>query len=135
MQNAARSLKVGALLVAAAVGGVALYRGLFQSQGRGDTYRVHAIFNDATGLVPRSRVLTAGIAIGEIERIRLEGAKARIDIRLNRGVRLFSNATVSRRSVSLLGEYLLTVTPGTAGLPEIPAGGRINNVNLSLIHI
>lgn len=128
MQNAARSLKVGALLVAAAVGGVALYRGLFQSQGRGDTYRVHAIFNDATGLVPRSRVLTAGIAIGEIERISLEGGRARVDLRIQTTVPLHRNGTVARRAVSLLGEFLLVVTPGTGDQPRLRDGDRINTV-------
>lgn len=129
MQNLSRSLKVGLLLIAAVVASVTLWRTLFKQQGGGGSMTVYALFNDATGLVPRSRVLTAGIAIGEIERIRLEGAKARIDIRVNQGVRLYSNATVSRRSVSLLGEYLLTITPGTPDRPAIPAGGRITQVN------
>jgi phospholipid/cholesterol/gamma-HCH transport system substrate-binding protein len=101
MQNAARSLKVGALLVAAAVGGVALYRGLFQSQGRGDTYRVHAIFNDATGLVPRSRVLTAGIPVGEIERIRLEGGMARVNVRIRSGCASTATPPSVKRAVAM----------------------------------
>jgi phospholipid/cholesterol/gamma-HCH transport system substrate-binding protein len=78
MQNLSRSLKVGLLLIAAVVASVTLWRTLFKQQGGGGSITVYALFNDATGLVPRSRVLTAGIAIGEIERIRLEGAKARV---------------------------------------------------------
>lgn len=128
MQNLSRSLKVGLLLIAAVVSAVGLWRVLFKAQGGGGSYTVYALFNDATGLVPRSRVLTAGIAIGEIERIRLEGAKARIDIRLNQGVTLYNNATINRRAVSLLGEFLLTVSPGTPDRPRIPAGGRIVHV-------
>lgn len=128
MQNVSRSLKVGLLLIAAVVAAVGLWRVLFRPQGSGGSYTVYALFNDATGLVPRSRVLTAGIAIGEIERIRLEGSRARIDIRVNQGVTLYANATVSRRAVSLLGEFLLTVSPGTPDRPKLAAGARIASV-------
>lgn len=128
MQNLSRSLKVGLLLIAAVVASVTLWRVLFRQQGGSGSYTVYALFNDATGLVPRSRVLTAGIAVGEIERIRLQGGKARIDIRLNQGVQLYANATVSRRAVSLLGEFLLTLSPGTPDRAQIASGGRITQV-------
>ncbi|MEZ4393414.1 MAG: MlaD family protein [Polyangiales bacterium] len=128
MRNLSRSLKVGLLLIAAVAASVTLWRVLFRQQGGSGSYTVYALFNDATGLVPRSRVLTAGIAVGEIERIRLQGGKARIDIRLNQGVQLYANATVSRRAVSLLGEFLLTLTPGTPDRARLSSGGRITQV-------
>ncbi|MBL8601707.1 MAG: MCE family protein [Myxococcales bacterium] len=128
MQNVTRSLKVGALLIAASVGSVALYRTLFQPQGSAGNYHVYAIFNDATGLVPRSRVLTAGIAIGEIERISLENGRARVDLRIQTTAPIFRNGTVARRAVSVLGEFLLVVAPGTPDVGRVPDGGRINTV-------
>ncbi len=128
MQNLSRSLKVGALLIAAAVAAVVLWRTLFQRGASSDTYVVHAVFRDATGLVVRSRVLTAGIAIGEISRIRLENGMARVDVRVNGEIPLYRNATIARRAVSVLGEYLLVVTPGNAPEPRIAPGGRISNV-------
>ena len=64
MQNVSRSLKVGALILAAVFAGVVLWRQLFQRQSTAGSYVVHALFRDATGLVPRSRVLTAGIPVG-----------------------------------------------------------------------
>lgn len=128
MQNLSRSLKVGALLIAAVVAGVVLWRTLFQRSADDGMYTVYARFNDATGLVVRSRVLTAGIPIGEIASIRLENGMARVDIRVRSGVKLHRNATVARRAVSMLGEYLLVVTPGTGDRPELHAGERIDTV-------
>ncbi len=128
MQNLSRSLKVGALLIAAALAAVVLWRTLFQTRASSDTYLVHAVFHDATGLVPRSRVLTAGIAIGEIERIRLENGMARVDVRIHGDIPLFRNATISRKAVSVLGEYLLVVTPGSGDQVRLHNGDRITNV-------
>jgi len=125
MQNVARSLKVGALLIAAVVAAAVLWRTLFQRQSTAGSYVVHALFRDATGLVPRSRVLTAGIPVGEIESIRLEGGMARVDLRIRSGVRLYRNAAVTKRAVSMLGEFLLTVAPGTADRAELKPGERI----------
>lgn len=128
MQNLSRSLKVGVLLIAAAIAAVVLWRTLFRQAGAGEGRRLYALFNDATGLVPRSRVTTAGIAVGEIESIRLQNGRARVTIRVNDSVPVYDNATVARRASSLLGEFLLVMTPGTADHPRLPEGGRIQTV-------
>jgi phospholipid/cholesterol/gamma-HCH transport system substrate-binding protein len=128
MQSISRSLKVGALIIAALVASVVTWRTLFQQQSTKGSYVVHALFRDATGLVPRSRVQTAGIAIGEIESIRLEGTMARVDVRINDSIHLHQNATIAKRAVSVLGEFLLVVSPGNATTPELHSGERINTV-------
>ncbi|MBI5515828.1 MAG: MCE family protein [Deltaproteobacteria bacterium] len=129
MQNTARALKVGALLVAACIAAVLLWRTLFRRDGAGQGYQVHAILQDATGLVPHSRVMTAGIAVGEIERISLAGDRARVDVRVRNGVRLYRNATVAKRAVSVLGEFQLVLAPGTEDRgPPLTNGERIGTV-------
>ncbi len=129
MQNLSRSLKVGILLIAAVLASVVLWRTLFRRGNTGGSYRVYALLHDATGLVVRSRVQTAGIAVGEIDSIRLQGTMARIDVKINGDIRMYHNATIARRAVSVLGEYILVITPGT---PEAPPalhnGDRISNV-------
>jgi phospholipid/cholesterol/gamma-HCH transport system substrate-binding protein len=67
----------------------------------------------------------AGIPIGRIEGIRLQEGMARVDILINRDVELYDDATVSRKASSLLGEFLLVVTPGTTGLRKMAEGERI----------
>lgn len=128
MKNLSRSLKVGLLMIAALVAAFTLYRVLFNRDATSDGYVVHAVFRDATGLVVRSRVLTAGIPIGEIQSIRLQDGRARVDVRVRGDIPLFRNATVARKSVSVLGEFLLVVTPGTANTPRLRNGDRIDNV-------
>jgi phospholipid/cholesterol/gamma-HCH transport system substrate-binding protein len=78
-------------------------------------YHVYADFRDATGLVKKSRVVIAGISVGEIDRIELVGDKARVWLLVNTPLR--SDATVAKRQASLLGESYLELTPGVKGTP------------------
>lgn len=105
--------RVGALVVAALIGAFVLYRAVDEATSRGDGYRVNAMFNDASGLITKSRITIAGITVGRIDRIRLEGSRARVDMVIDGDVMLYDDATVQRQSASLLGEYLLAINPGT----------------------
>lgn len=91
-----------------------------------DSYRIYALFDDAQGLVPQSRVVIAGIPVGTIASIRLQGGRARVDMDINSNVHLFNDGTVAMRSASLLGDRLLVITPGTEGRTRIPDRGRIS---------
>ncbi len=120
--------KVGALVVVALVAAFFLYREVDETSARGGGYRVYTLMNDAQGLITKSRVTVAGISIGRIESIRLEGEQARIDIHIDEGVALYEDATVQRTSASLLGEYILAIAPGTAGRRQLQDGDRIGTV-------
>ena len=100
-------------------------KGLHGSQG----YRIWCIFHDATGLVEKSRVQIAGLNIGEITDRRLEGSFARITIRVLPETQLWSNATVFKKSASLLGEFYLEIDPGTAESPD-PMTGKMQKNHL-----
>ncbi len=103
-----------------------LYRYVEESSSGGDVgYEVHALFEDAQGLIPKSRVVVAGIPIGRIEDIRLEGNLARVTMSIEDGVTLYRDASVTMRSVSLLGEKTLVVSPGSVTQPELESGGRL----------
>lgn len=120
--------KVGALVVVALVAAFALYRAVDETSARGGGYRVYVLMDNAQGLITKSRVTIAGISVGRIESIRLEGAQARIDIQIDEGVALYEDATVQRTSASLLGEYLLAIAPGTEGRRQLVDGDRIGTV-------
>ncbi len=123
-----QSAKVGALVVAALVAAFLLYRAVDETTSRGGGYRVYALMGNAQGLITKSRVTIAGISIGRIEDIRLEGEMARIDIQIDEGIALYEDATVQRTSASLLGEYLLAIAPGTTGRRQLVDGDRIGTV-------
>ncbi|MBI5499314.1 MAG: MCE family protein [Deltaproteobacteria bacterium] len=145
------AVTVGILTVGAAVG---LYFAIsFVTQYRVEGgYGAWALIDDARGLVSRSRVLMAGISVGSIESLSLQGGKARVNLRIRTDVTLFCDATLAKEATSLLGEYNVSLTRGTdercekpenAGLEccrlcrsqsraggacFIPDGGRIENV-------
>lgn len=123
-----QSAKVGALVVAALVAAFLLYRQVDETSARGGGYRVYTLLGNAQGLITKSRVTIAGISVGRIETIRLEGERARVDIQLDQGVVLHDDATIQRTSASLLGEYLLAITPGTEGRRVLVEGDQIGTV-------
>jgi phospholipid/cholesterol/gamma-HCH transport system substrate-binding protein len=123
-------LKVG-LVVALAV--AAFGFGLFligSNLGRGSTYRVYAVFDDATGLGVRSRVQIAGIPIGQVDVVELDQqtAKAKVWLKIRRNFVLHRDAAIAKRSESILGDYLLDVSPGSPSEPPLNDGDEIRIV-------
>ncbi len=120
--NAAR---VGLMVVLGLAVTFAVYRYVDERSSTEAGYGVYAYFDDVQGLIPKSRVLVAGIPVGYIESIRLDGYRARVDLRIEGDIQLYEDASVTMRTLSLLGEQVLVIRPGTPGLPVIPDGGEI----------
>jgi phospholipid/cholesterol/gamma-HCH transport system substrate-binding protein len=76
--------------------------------------------------VPKSHVLVAGIQVGYIDGIRLDGAKAHVDLSIQEDVAIYANATIEKRTASILGEAILVINPGTADNPRIKNGEQIH---------
>ena len=126
MRSLTNAVTVGILAVGVAVG---LYFAVaFVSQDRGEGYRAWALLDDARGLVTRSRVLMAGIPIGSIESLELQGDKARVNLRIHRGVVLYCDATVAKEATSFIGEYNISIARGSDERCVIADGGQIKNV-------
>ena len=103
------------LLVAVAFAAFLVAFTFFRRGGYSDdeSYRVHVYFKDATGLTWKSRVQIAGIAIGEVAKISLEGNRARLDLRIRNEIDLRKDACVAKRFPSaLLPDALLDTVPG-----------------------
>ncbi|HEY3234346.1 MAG TPA: MlaD family protein, partial [Polyangiaceae bacterium] len=89
---------------------------------------MYALLDDATGIAKLSYVRVAGIPVGNVESIRLEQGKARVDMRIHSDVPLYDDAAVAKVSSSLLGEYFLSIAPGTEGKRQLEDGDRIRYV-------
>ncbi|MEA2698642.1 MAG: phospholipid/cholesterol/gamma-HCH transport system substrate-binding protein [Myxococcales bacterium] len=115
MRRSWASVTVGLLVLLVAGATYFIIRATSERTSSGKGYVVWALFHDASGLFEKSRVQTAGISIGQIEKRELDPktAHAKISIRINPDIKLWSNAVVSKKSASLLGEYYLEVDPGT----------------------
>ena len=130
MQSFWTPLRVGLVVAAAAAAfGLGLYF-IGGSIGRDKTYRVYAMFDDATGLGARSRVQIAGIPVGQVDRIELDQttARAKVWLKIKEEYPLHRNATITKRSESILGDFLLDLTPGTPEQPLLKDGDEIRNV-------
>lgn len=130
MKDIITPFKVG-VVVLAALGAFVWMFGQVE-EGIGDDaagYRVYALFEDASGLNPKTRVTIAGIDVGEIDRIELVGDAARVWIRVNTPLR--SDAIIAKKQTSLLGEYALRLSPGYTGEPLVD-GDEIPNIRVDV---
>lgn len=81
--------------------------------------RGSALFDDVTGLVPGARVMVAGVPVGQVRELEVEGGRARVRFVLYAGHGVTQGATAAVRSRSLLGEKYLAVLPAAAPGPPI----------------
>jgi phospholipid/cholesterol/gamma-HCH transport system substrate-binding protein len=119
------------LVVIAGIGAFFVLLSFVGRQKYGDkaTYQVNAVFKDASGLGPKSRVQIAGIEVGVVDRIELTpAAEALAVLRIRNDVVLHADARLTKRSASLLGDFLLDLFPGTPGKPPLEDGGTIARV-------
>jgi phospholipid/cholesterol/gamma-HCH transport system substrate-binding protein len=108
------SVTVGLLVVIVGIISYVLIHSTSERSSSGQGYTVWGLFRDASGVFEKSRVQTAGIAIGQIDgRVLDPSGKARITIRLKPGIKIYENAVVAKKSASLLGEFYLEIDPGT----------------------
>jgi phospholipid/cholesterol/gamma-HCH transport system substrate-binding protein len=120
-------IKVGLFVLAGVAAFVAVYS--FVHKGglsKRDSVAVVAIFHDASGLERRTAVQIAGIVVGEVTEIGLyKGQLARLLLRIRRTVHLHTDAAVTKRSSSLLGDSVLDLYPGSDDAPPMEEGGEI----------
>jgi phospholipid/cholesterol/gamma-HCH transport system substrate-binding protein len=84
------------------------------------------IVADATGLSTRSKIYQAGVVVGRVKGITLDGNEAILRIALLKNLEVREGASIARKSSSILGTSILTIDPGGNLYPVIPPGGRIN---------
>jgi phospholipid/cholesterol/gamma-HCH transport system substrate-binding protein len=115
MRRSWASITVGALVLIVGLISYRLIRSTSERSASSEGYNVWGVFRDASGLFEKSRVMTAGISVGQIEKRELykDTARAKITIRMQPNIKLYENAVVSKKSASLLGEYYLEIDPGS----------------------
>ncbi|MCA1839228.1 MAG: MlaD family protein [Actinomycetota bacterium] len=88
-------------------------------------YPIDATFEDATGLLAGDTVTIAGVSVGKVGNIGVEKGFAKVELLVNKSVRIPKQTRVIVRYQNLLGQRTVLLKPqGTAG-PYIEAGGEI----------
>ena len=90
-----------------------------------NTNAYNVILEDATGLSTRSKVYLAGVSVGKVQGIQLNGIEARLKVVFLNDVVVHEDAVVSRKSSSLLGTSVLSLDPGSSFAPILPPGSLI----------
>lgn len=108
----------------AAVGIVLTAFAILRTDDRPDgvrgSYRIYATFPSAEGVYPDTPVRVAGVVIGSVDQVRLDGGRARLTLMMRGDVDLPVDSTVVLKSEGVLGDRFLRVEPGvsTASLKD-----------------
>ena len=109
--------KVGAFFIAciAVLGALILGVGKLELGRHGDQVLMHTYFGQVAGLVPQSAIRIAGVKVGEVRKIDLEGDRAKVTLALqNAQVKVYRDAVASLSSIGILGEKYIELDPGRA---------------------
>ena len=94
--------------------------------GKKNTNQYAMDFEQVAGLSVQSQVRVAGVKVGTVDEIRLEGGKARVIIGLPTDVPVYADASVQLSSLGILGEKYVDLNQGkpAAGLMARSGGLR-----------
>lgn len=109
-------LVTATVLVTLVVLVVLLIRSKVPDNRVGGLFRTYALFHDGSRIQPGSPVIIAGVRVGDVVRLSIQGRLARIDMTLQDDVQLPAEGTfATRRSSSLFGDSYVEIIPG----PEV----------------
>jgi phospholipid/cholesterol/gamma-HCH transport system substrate-binding protein len=113
------ALVSSALLVAFAAGGVT-------AADAHPAVTIHAEFTDAGAIIPGNDVLVDGVKAGEVQKLRLADGKALVTISVGSAFTpLHTDARVTIKAVSLLGERYIDVDRGSPSAPVLQDGAVV----------
>ena len=123
--------KVGAFFLASIVilGLLILKVEKFDIGGAGSNRKASIQFDQVAGLGLQGAVRVAGVKVGEVSAISLDGGKAKVGISLEGKVPLYKNATATLSSIGILGEKYIDLNPGTPDAGLLVSGGSIASKN------
>ena len=95
---------------------------------RGERTTYNALFPSVAGVDEKAAVRIAGVRVGKVESVRLEGAEAVVEMSLEPDIALHEGASAAVSSLGMLGEKYIEVLPGNPGAPVLSEGATIPGV-------
>ncbi|HEX7180355.1 MAG TPA: MlaD family protein [Thermoanaerobaculia bacterium] len=83
---------------------------------------VSAVFDSVAGLDDKASVRVAGVRVGRVDGIGLEGRRALVSLRLEQPLPLTVGTVARIASLGLLGEKYVEIVPGPPNAPPLPDG-------------
>ena len=89
-----------------------------------DAYSLFARFTTVSGLRVGSPVNMLGIEVGRVGRLTMDqkDQKAVVEIRIQKGIKVYDDAIVSIKTEGLIGDMFLNLSPGGSGKLLEPGG-------------
>jgi phospholipid/cholesterol/gamma-HCH transport system substrate-binding protein len=81
--------------------------------------RIAALFDSVAGLDDKATVRIAGVRVGQVDGVVLDGRRARVSLLLERQVNLPAGTIARVASLGLLGEKYIELVPGPEGGPPL----------------
>lgn len=86
-----------------------------------DSYELHAQFSSSAGVTTGSRVEIAGVRIGTVKGIELNGNfYSRVTIEIPSDIELEDDTIASIKTSGLIGDRFINLLPGGSGIPLEP---------------
>ncbi|HKI01773.1 MAG TPA: MlaD family protein [Thermoanaerobaculia bacterium] len=82
--------------------------------------RVDAVFKSVAGLDDKAAVRVAGVRVGRVDGLGLEGSHARITLALDKPLNLTVGTTARIANLGMLGEKYVELVPGPPDAPPLP---------------
>jgi phospholipid/cholesterol/gamma-HCH transport system substrate-binding protein len=120
-------LAVGTL----SLGYLLAYLGETNLRGNWGTYSIYATFIDASGLRPGSVVEIAGVPVGQVTAISLNGTRSEVTFRLRSDIQVQQDAIASIQTKGLFGDRYVNITPGASD-QAIKPGGKLRETESPL---
>jgi len=133
MRTLGLSLRVMLFLVIGtlSLGYLFTYLGEADVRGNWGTYSIRATFTNASGLKPGSIIEIAGVPIGQVTAITLDGTRSEVTLRLRGDIRVQQDAIASIQTKGLLGDRYVVITPGASD-HIIKPGGKMRETESPL---
>ncbi len=90
-----------------------------------ESYTLFAHFDTVAGLAEDSSVRVAGVEVGRVEAIELDGLQARLVLSIRPEFEIGEDYSAMLRTQGLLGEKYLALMPGISGAPPLKDGDEI----------
>jgi len=101
---------IAAVVIIEVIGGTDFFKG---------GYRLHAYFNNVQDLKEGDPVKMAGFPIGRVQKIRLEGGKVKVSLKIDRGVQVHTDSKATVRFTGLMGQNFVAVDFGSPNAPVL----------------
>jgi phospholipid/cholesterol/gamma-HCH transport system substrate-binding protein len=93
-------------------------------------YTVKARFSNAAGMGPNANVLLAGVAVGKVTSVNLNGNHVTVDMTINQGIVLPNNTTAAISVQTLLGQLVVDLKPVSGWNHPLGDGALLTNTSI-----